>query len=358
MIRSQCEMKGALIVVFGIILRLVIAGIMSFACSTPLVEYRCTTDVQCTSEQMVGRCESSGHCSFIDPRCPGTGFRYGDSAGSESGMCVAAPNADAGIDPLMPPLARIQLDQCSETHVLADGSSSESFGGATLAAYRWRILSSSGELISTFAGSPDEAVMPDAHLLGGVFQSPEINLTPYHGNFAMQAVVSNQQLTQGFDFSSTAGTEYLLYFAVAKQSDLGNENSVLVSAYIADGLALVQERFEIDDEFRGFSHITTIPLGGDFSNAQLEFEFSEAGTYLLDNIAIVNLGTGEMLTRNFSVETGLDPWELGNYGQLSHFEIPAELRQTGSYTIELIVTDSNDEQSLPASIEVSVPPDC
>jgi hypothetical protein len=68
----------------------------------------CGGDESCSTNGIAGRCEPSGFCSFVDNGCQ-SGWRYGDSAGSLSGMCVGGIDAgvdvplDAGIDtPLAP----------------------------------------------------------------------------------------------------------------------------------------------------------------------------------------------------------------------------------------------------------------
>lgn len=56
-------------------------------------EFHCIDSTQCGG----GVCQPVGFCSFDDSGCP-TGQRFGDSAGSLAGTCVAGDGIDAGVD--------------------------------------------------------------------------------------------------------------------------------------------------------------------------------------------------------------------------------------------------------------------
>lgn len=58
----------------------------------------CATDEQCSSNGAIGRCEGEGFCSFPDDECE-DGFRFGDSSGDLSGLCVGDTGQDGGVTP-------------------------------------------------------------------------------------------------------------------------------------------------------------------------------------------------------------------------------------------------------------------
>jgi len=61
------------------------------SCVEVAEEYRCGPEHDCLLDGMIGRCESTGHCSFFDASCGTTGSRYHASAGQQAGICVMAP---------------------------------------------------------------------------------------------------------------------------------------------------------------------------------------------------------------------------------------------------------------------------
>jgi hypothetical protein len=61
------------------------------SCVTVADEYRCDPAHDCVLDGVVGRCESTGHCSVPDASCGTFGYRYHASAGEQAGVCVLAP---------------------------------------------------------------------------------------------------------------------------------------------------------------------------------------------------------------------------------------------------------------------------
>lgn len=65
------------------------------ACASPGA-FECEADVQCQDGARLGRCESSGWCSFSDPSCD-SGQKYGAHAGDGlANSCVDAPLGSSG----------------------------------------------------------------------------------------------------------------------------------------------------------------------------------------------------------------------------------------------------------------------
>jgi hypothetical protein len=91
----------------------------------------------------------------------------------------------------------------------------------------------------------------------------------------------------------------------------------------------------------------------------LKFSFDTATRYWIDNVSVVDMSNGDNISNNGSVENflGTSPWDVvtstTNVGA-SRADIPVALRQNGTYTVELQVTDSTDEKSLPVSVEVTL----
>jgi hypothetical protein len=57
--------------------------------------FQCTSSRACVNGAVIGRCESTGYCSFPDGGCA-DGWRYGSGAGSVSGQCVVTVALVAG----------------------------------------------------------------------------------------------------------------------------------------------------------------------------------------------------------------------------------------------------------------------
>jgi hypothetical protein len=74
----------------GRVAALTVATLALASCLRSNTSFVCASDQQCVFENMVGRCELSGDCSFPDDLCVGSGWRYGLYAEpSLAGTCVA-----------------------------------------------------------------------------------------------------------------------------------------------------------------------------------------------------------------------------------------------------------------------------
>jgi hypothetical protein len=68
--------------------------------------YTCSDSTQCTRDGEPGYCQPTGYCSYQDPTCPVTGFRYGDEAedglAGECVMLTGATDTDIGPTTMTP----------------------------------------------------------------------------------------------------------------------------------------------------------------------------------------------------------------------------------------------------------------
>jgi len=336
------------------------------ACTSTLNEYQCAKSNQCTADGVPGRCEASGHCSFSDDLCPGSGFRFGESAGSESNQCVEGSGIEDGGIVGGRPIAVIgQLPdfECGETSVFVDGSGSQAFGGAEIVGYQWTLRDILDETLDTFSGDIDSVPVPGIHRIGGSMAKPEINFPPYHRGFALKANVNDPNVHRIYqdleNFSADVSGNFRLYFAIAHTNPQQGSQTMTAGVRTVDGIPIISKPFTVTPEF--VEHTADIDLvnggaGMTLGALSLEFRFDEPGSYWLDNVAVLDVVSGEVVTINPSIEAIADPWELGDGNIISmdmrRESIPPELLQSGIFTVELVVTDSNDQISEPATADV------
>ena len=338
-------------------------------CSSPLREYVCATDTDCFSGVDIGlsRCESSGHCSDFDPSCVGSGFRFGEGAGSETGDCVgeAADTADAGPGSSTAlPVASIvpnELDGC-QTNLEIDGSDSEASDGATLTNFSWTLRNEDGALIDAFEGAPGDRLSRGTHRLGGTLVRPNVNFPDYHGSNALQAgidgVVRTTIFQRNLNLEGAPGdTLFRLFFSVGAEvgQSAGGMNGGAVRLRGPNGEVLKENPFALEPgRFVGhqfdFSLENLVGPGTPLDKITLEFEFSGDGVRWLDNVAIVDLPSGLTISQNESAENlSESPWLLGDgdsdLGGLIARNIVEALESKQVYTLELQVTDSNGQRS-------------
>lgn len=349
--------------------------LVSGGCNSSLEEYRCSETSDCINSTTTnGRCEQSGHCSFVDTSCSETGFRFGESSGGESGQCVSDANeVDAGsvVDakiPGLPPIARIlrgATGLCG-TSLTVDGIDSEAFEGATIESYTWTLLSGNSEEIDTFTGAGEVRLERGLHRLGGDYRAPTINLPNYHGFAAVRAnVVPMLDRTTIFQGDIALSNQpYRLFFAVGmERSSPKGSSSVIVQLVNSSGTVPLGTYDVLRDSFTGHTSEFTIPQEFDIElNTSLSFRFEGEGDRWLDNVALVGTLNGNVVNRNESFETGQeDPWVFGDgilpLGGLSVREIESDFREEESYSVTLRVTDSNGLDSEIAEIAV-VGEDC
>jgi len=69
--------------------RAAIVLVLCAACIEVSPEHHCTMDGDCNTSKTTGRCEPTGHCSFLDvDHCGDQGFRYDERSGAHAGVCV------------------------------------------------------------------------------------------------------------------------------------------------------------------------------------------------------------------------------------------------------------------------------
>ncbi len=99
-----------------------VAILLGLAASTAAItcgvaqRFTCSTDEQCVTESVAGRCEPESVCSFPDPDCS-SGHRFGELSGELSGECVDAAGTSAASD-------GASSNGMGETHALDESSAS------------------------------------------------------------------------------------------------------------------------------------------------------------------------------------------------------------------------------------------
>lgn len=76
--------------------RLVLLLALVVGCTSSPDGFTCIDNAQCESQQVLGICESTGHCSFPDPTC-NSGRRYGEQAAATlAEACVPVDDEPTG----------------------------------------------------------------------------------------------------------------------------------------------------------------------------------------------------------------------------------------------------------------------
>lgn len=85
--------------------------------------YTCSDNTQCRIGEEAGVCQpATSFCSYVDPTCPGTGFRYGEDAGNGlAGECVESPMATTTMEP-----STTEPDESSTTESMDSSSTTGS----------------------------------------------------------------------------------------------------------------------------------------------------------------------------------------------------------------------------------------
>lgn len=337
-------------------------------CNSALEEYRCTNSSDCAeSLATIARCEPSGHCSFLDTSCFESGFRFGESSGDESGQCVSDEDTedepDAGTSLGLPPTARIipTMPGTCGTSLTADGSTSEAFDGATIQSYEWTLRDAADGEIDRFSGAGQLRVVRALHRLGGNHSAPIISPPSYNGLGAFRGNMDRALRTSIFQSGiALKKSEYRLVFAAGLEIDV-NEPAESVTANIVDaeGQRLFSERFDLElGRFAGYEVDVALEASGiGFGGVTLLFEFDGVGHHWLDNVALVDTLSGDVVSMNQSAESGDEtPWLVGDgtngFNGLAVREIPQELRESEVYAVTLQVTDSNGQRSSVVEIDV------
>ncbi len=351
-----------------------LAALAGFGCKSTLEEFQCTQAADCGDRlTRVARCEPSGHCSFLDASCIESGFRFGESSGPSSGECVAGGDEepDAGTTTGPKPIARIvpSAPGTCGVSLIADGSTSEAFGSAELAMFSWTLLDANDQEIDSFVAPGEVPLTRGIHRLGGSHQAPNINLPNYHGLYALRANIDLPDRATVFQTDlnffgldlGTLGGEYQLFFAMGSEQTAGGANAAVVaSLQNQSGDILFSQRFDSMDAFGAYQvdFLLEPSINGDFEGAILRFDFEEDGQHWLDNVGLVHVESGSLITANESAETGEEaPWKVGDgvnsFPGLVAREIPSEFRESEVYTVRLQVTDTNGLRSDLAELEIN-----
>lgn len=335
--------------------RLVLFGlamITTQACNTEATEFICAESVDCGT----GTCEASRHCSFVDSVCE-SGQRFGNSSGSESGVCV--DDSVAGSTDLVVPIAKIKEGfslPCDLTTLQLDGSGSEAFGGATVEEFTWSILREGAPDI-VFTEDGDSVITPGPYRTAGTGAAPFLNLRSYAGTKAarldLRDVVEAMFFQSGL--SLLAG-DHTLYLALASD---GVEPVVAVDIVLREmttNLAVMSWSVTPEvNKFNAYQKDFVIPEGLGAS-MQLEIYMTQGQYVWVDNIAIVYepiVADPLVVSTNTSFETGREPWD-STWGDVGYEGlIPESLLRHSNTKVELIVTDSKGAVSTP--VEVSIP---
>tara|TARA_R110002096_G_scaffold16898_15_gene58255 strand:+ start:36192 stop:37055 length:864 start_codon:yes stop_codon:yes gene_type:complete len=274
----------------------------------------------------------------------------------------AGNETDAGIT-LGAPIARITSivpGNCN-TSLAVEGGESEAFDGATIQTYTWTLFDAEDGEIDSFTGTGDTPLLRSLHRLGGNYRAPKINLPSYDGFGALRAVFDGSFRSTSIEQSELdlQNVEYRLFFAGAAIASVVPEE-VLVRILGSDDAELFRQSLTLgEDEFRGHqvdvvfsAEATTESLSG----ARVFFGFDGKGERWLDNVALVETATGEVVTQNSSIESGdPSPWIYDTgifFGGLQARAIESEMREEENYSVTLQVTDSNGQQSIAAAIDV------
>ena len=362
------SLHGVVVVSFAALAGVSFAALAGVGCSSTLDEFLCTEASDCSDNpaSMGARCEPSGHCSFVDTTCSDSGFRFGQSSGAESGECVAdtgGTEPDAGTPLGAAPIARITSivpGNCN-TSVAVDGSESAAFDGATIQTYTWTLFNAADEEIDTFTGAGDTPLVRGLHGLGGNYLAPSFNLPSYDGFGALRAVFDGSVRSSSIEQSGLdlQNVDYHLFFAAASVASEAPEEAV-VRILGSDDEELFRQSLALgEDTFLGhqvgvvFSAEATMES---LSGARLLFGFDGNGERWLDNVALVETASGEVVTQNPSIEMGVaSPWIYnagGLSGGLQSRAIEGDMREEENYSVALKVTDSNGQESLTAEIDV------
>jgi hypothetical protein len=314
---------------------------------------------------MVGRCEASGHCSFVDESCP-SGFRFGANAGEESETCVGDDIDLPDGGPEDRPVARIgEVDlPCNQTSLVFDASQSEAFGGRNLTTFEWTLRNLNEQVLDRFLGGGQEALTPGNHRLGGTYLSPEINVPTYHGRKALMVDV-----TQAFD----EGGESLRQELAELPNDalkpdwrisfaIGSENAgpggLGASVRVVDSLdtVVMLESFTVQAAMIATSLEAPSAQEALVPPYRIHFLFDAPGRYWVDNVSVFDAANNLQLVNNGSVEGGNEEWVIikGStfQGLASNEDLPTEFRQNGIYTLELRVSDSAGLRSTVADLDL------
>lgn len=307
---------------------------------------------------MEGRCEESGHCSFVDEVCD-SGFRFGNNSGSESAACVldnSGPDAPDGGEG--GPVARIAdfTMPCGQTSAVFNASESEATQGESLTKYEWQLLAPGDQVLDSFEGEPSSTVLLDLHRLGGTYESPHINATVYEGESALK-FVSIVDSTQDVVPRITTSIELDLGDQTFQPSVLG---ALSFAVAADDGIETVVGQAMLVDAIGNETLLTQFTLGEGMTGiradvqaeleqlqppVQLHFAFSETGRYWIDNVCLRHTDTGEQLIGNGSVEESTLSWVVKKAGapdvEASSAVIDDQFRKPGAYQLRLRVTDSS-----------------
>lgn len=325
------------------------------ACNTTTTEFLCGESSDCG----IGTCEDSSHCSFIDSECE-SGYRFGASSGSESGLCVEETDApDAGSD-LQAPIARINDEfslPCDQTTLQLDASGSEAFGGATVDEYTWSILRGTGPAI-VFTEAGDSVITPSPYRTAGTGVAPFLNLRSYAGRKAAQLdlVGSFDVVFFQKDLSLLAGA-HTLYLAAASDGDEPIVPINVVLREMTTTLAVMSWTITPEsDKFNAYTKDFVIP-GGLGASMKLEIRIEGGQSLWIDNIAIVYdpiIADPSVVSENTSFELGREPWDSDWSGIGYDALIPQSLLRPSTTQVELSVKDSQGLSSTPVQISVPV----
>jgi hypothetical protein len=340
----------------------VVASFAGVGCNSTLEEFRCTEASDCSgSLTTIARCEPSGHCSFLDTSCLDSGFRFGESSGNESGQCVSEQDdeVDAGISNGPPPKASItpiRLGNCG-TSLTVDSSESEAFDGATIESFKWTLFDAADQEIDTFVGAGNAPLPRGLHRLGGDHRLPIINLPSYNGYAAFRANIDGGPRKSIYqrDIGLESG-DYRLFFAATMDEGVSDAGDAVTVRLATENGPLFSGRFDLEIEsFTGYQFDFTVSENA--QGATLAFDFDGTGLRWLDNVALVDTLSGNVVTLNESGETGAtDPWFLGDgttiLSGLESRKIDTRMIETEVYSVTLEVTDSNGQRSNTAEIAV------
>lgn len=254
--------------------------------------------------------------------------------------------------------------ECGRTSVPLDASSSRvGGGGSPLVHFAWTVERVGVGSVDRFAGLPaDEAV--GERVRGGTNEAPRVGLTPYDGARAWAAFLADldpslvYQVLQG-GVPITAGRRYRLRFAA--RAERGGAVRARVSNHDVVG-----------EGFRPYGPLTdVVELDEDWTVVEAEFDAIAGGpngrlaifyerpspAYHVDDVSLVDLGTGEERIRNGSFEDPLgDPiaeWRMTWDGvQQPSGVVDNPALEPGQYRVTLVVTDEAGVASLPATIEL------
>lgn len=248
---------------------------------------------------------------------------------------------------------------CGETEIAVPRIDLDS--DCSAATVNWtlvKVTSNSTEIVLfEHSGLPTEEMPLGAHVLGGSFGEPLINVANYHGPTLLQVITATQtaalQLFQTgiatvFDeiyrwrVSLAASQNFNVRLSLFKHDSSGSPNYGLVSTCLGNltPLDVCEAHQTLTTDVASFAATATATDG------RFRILFSPNNTYWIDNVALVRTSTGDNKITNGSFGSDFDDWSSACSGcTVTVIPIPEVLEEYGEYKLRLTVTHEGAESA-------------